>query len=582
MKRPPDAVRDDPCRPRHFRPQASAPVPPEGPAQNAIELSHTRLLITGALFLLAFLVIGARLVEVAGFKAGDVRLAHGHAATKTVVARANIVDRNGVLLATTLQAPSLFADPKLIDDKRDTARRLAAILPELAESEIYARLDTDKSFVWLDRRLTPQQESAVNALGIPGLQFLGEGKRVYPEGALTSEVVGYVGVDDNGLAGIERSFDQTLKRSDQPVQLSIDVRLQYILRSEIARQAEEFKTVGAAGLIMNMHTGEILALVSLPDFDPANPGAASPAELFNRATLGTYEMGSVLKIFNTAMVLDDGVATLASTFDATRPLAVGRFVIHDYEPKKRWLSVPEIFEYSSNIGSAREAAEAGADRQREFLTRLDLLHPPAFELPEGVPLYPNPWRPINVMTIAFGHGISISPLQLAAGASAIANGGIYYPPTLIKRPDGMPPPGRRVVSATTSAEMRQLMHLVVDGGTGKFAGGSGYLIGGKTGTAEKDASGRYETHKLLSSFLGVFPITDPKFLVLVMLDEPHGDRSTGGFATGGMVAAPAVKRIVMRMAPIVGIPPVDENSPEIRRSLMVGLPSPQGRKLAAN
>ncbi|MGH6976363.1 MAG: peptidoglycan D,D-transpeptidase FtsI family protein, partial [Stellaceae bacterium] len=323
------------------------------------------------------------------------------------MARANIVDRNGVLLATTLQAPSLFADPKLIDDRRGTARRLAGILPELAESEIYARLDTDKSFVWLDRRLTPQQETAVNALGVPGLQFQGESKRVYPEGALTSEVVGYVGVDDNGLAGIERSFDQTLKRSDQPVQLSIDVRLQYILRGEIARQADEFKTAGAAGLIMNMHTGEILALVSLPDFDPANPGAASPAQLFNRATLGTYEMGSVLKIFNTAMVLDDGVATLASTFDATKPLAVGRFVIHDYEPKKRWLSVPEIFEYSSNIGSAREAAEAGADRQREFLTRLDLLHPSAFELPEGAPLYPSPWRPINVMTIAFGHGISI-------------------------------------------------------------------------------------------------------------------------------------------------------------------------------
>ncbi|MGB8182488.1 MAG: penicillin-binding protein 2 [Stellaceae bacterium] len=582
MKRPPDGVRDDPCRPRHFRPQSSAPVPPEGPAQDAIELSHTRLLITGALFLLAFLVIGARLVEVAGFKAGDVRLAHNHVAAKAVVARANIVDRNGVLLATTLEAPSLFANPKLIDDKHATARRLATILPELTESEIYARLDTDKSFVWLDRRLTPRQESAVNALGVPGLQFQGEGKRVYPEGALTSHVVGYVGIDDNGLAGIERSFDQTLKRSNQPVQLSIDVRLQYILRSEIAHQVDEFKAAGATGLIMDVRNGEVLALVSLPDFDPANPGAGTPAELFNRATLGTYEMGSVLKIFNTAMVLDDGVATFASTFDATKPLQVDRFVIHDYEPKKRWLSVPEIFEYSSNIGSAREAAEAGADRQREFLTRLDLLHPPAFELPEGTPLYPNPWRPINVMTIAFGHGISISPLQLAAGASAIANGGIYYPPTIIRRPNGAPPDGRRVVAATTSAEMRQLMRLVVESGTGKLARGSGYLIGGKTGTAEKDAGGRYETHKLLSSFVGVFPINDPKYLVLVMLDEPHGDHSTGGFATGGMVAAPAVKRIVMRMAPIVGIPPADENSPEIRRSLMVGLPSPQGRKLAAN
>ena len=582
MKRLPDGMRDDPCRPRHYRPQASAPVPPEGPAQDAIELSHTRLLITGALFLLAFVVIGARLVEVAGFKAGDARLARSHGAANTIVARADIVDRNGVLLATTLDTPSLFANPKLITDKSDAARKLAAILPELTESEIEARLSADKSFVWLDRRLTPRQENAVNQLGIPGLQFQSEGKRVYPEGNLTAHAVGYVGIDDNGLAGIERSFDQVLKHRNQPVQLSLDVRLQYILRSELARQFEEFKASGAAGLIMDVRSGEVLALASLPDFDPADPGAASPAELFNRATLGTYEMGSVLKIFNTAMVLDDGIATLGSTFDATKPLQVGRFVIHDYEPKKRWLSVPEIFEYSSNIGSARMAAEAGADRQRAFFTRIDLLHPPAFELPEGTPLYPNPWRPINVMTIAFGHGVAISPLQLAAGASAVVNGGIYHAPTIIKRPAGVPANGRRVISATTSADMRRLMRLVVEGGTGKLVGGSGYLIGGKTGTAEKDAAGRYETHKLLSSFLGVFPINDPKYLVLVMLDEPHGDRSTSGFATGGMVAAPAVKRIVMRMAPVVGIPPVDQNSPEIRRSLMVGLPSPQGRKLAAN
>ncbi|MDE2228993.1 MAG: penicillin-binding protein 2 [Alphaproteobacteria bacterium] len=582
MTRPTDDLRDDPCRPRHYRPPASAPVPPEGPAQDAIELSHTRLLITGALFLLAFIVIGARLVEVAGFKAGDVHFASSRAAAKPLATRADIVDRNGVLLATTLDAPSLFANPKLIDDKRGAARKLAAILPKLTESEIYERLNSDKSFVWLDRRLTPRQENAVNRLGIAGLQFQGEGKRVYPEGHLTAHVVGYVGVDDNGLAGIERSFDQTLMRGDQPVPLSLDVRLQYILRSEIARQMTEFKAIGAAGVIMDVRDGEVLALVSLPDFDPADPGAASPAELFNRAALGTYEMGSVLKIFNTAMVLDDRVATLGSSFDATKPLQVGRFVIHDYEPKKRWLTVPEIFEYSSNIGSARMAAEAGADRQRAFFTRLDLLHAPAFELPEGTPLYPNPWRPINVMTIAFGHGVSISPLQLAAGASAVVNGGVYYPPTVIKRTDGTPPNGHRVISATTSTDMRRLMRLVVEGGTGRLAGGSGYLIGGKTGTAEKDADGHYETHKLLSSFLGVFPINDPRFLVLVMLDEPHGDVRTSGFATGGMVAAPAVKRIVMRMAPIVGIPPIDQNSPEIRRSLMVGLPNPQGRKLAAN
>jgi cell division protein FtsI (penicillin-binding protein 3) len=581
MKRPDDA-HDDPCRPRHYRPQASAPVPPEGPAQDAIELSHTRLLITGALFVLAFLVISARLIELSGFKAGDVHFAQERTITKPVINRANIVDRNGVLLATTLEAPSLFADPKLIADKRATAHALAEILPDLTEGEIYARLNADKSFVWLDRRLTPRQEYAVNRLGVPGLQFKSEGKRVYPEGALTAPIVGYVGIDDNGLAGIERSFGKVLKHGTQLVQLSIDVRLQYILHSELLHQFEEFKSIGAAGIIMDVRDGEVLALDSLPDFNPADPGSATPAELFNRATLGTYELGSVMKIFNTAMVLDDGIATMNSSFDATKPLRVGGFVIHDYDPKDRWLTVPEIFEYSSNIGSARMATEAGADRQRAFFAKLDLLHPPAFELAEGTPLYPNPWRPINVMTIAFGQGLSLSPLQFAAGASAIVNGGIYYPPTIIKPQAGVSPAGRHVVSATTSDDIRKVMRLVVVGGTGKLAAGSGYDIGGKTGTAEKDANGRYEVHKLVSSFVGVFPISDPRYLVLVMLDEPHGNASTYGFATGGMVAAPAVKRIVMRMAPIVGIPPVDQNSPEIRRSLVVGSSNPQGRTLAAN
>jgi len=577
-------AQDDPCRPRHYRPVPCAPAPAEGPAQEALEISHTRLLVTAALFVLAFAVIAGRLIEVAGFKAGDNHLARFHPAARAYAARADIVDRNGVLLATTLEVSSLSANPKLIAaaDKADAAHRLAAILPELSESEIFGRLASDKSFVWLARQLTPRQKFAVIQLGIPGLAFESEGKRVYPKGDLAAHVVGYSGIDNDGLAGIERSFDDVLKSRDEPVRLSLDVRLQYILRSELARQMAEFSAIGAAGLILDVRTGEVMALSSLPDFDPSNPGA-KPDAIFDRATLGIYEMGSVMKIFNTAMALDDKVVTFDSKFDATKPIEIAGFTIHDDHAQKRWLTVPEIFMYSSNIGSAKMAAEAGADRQRDFLGRLGLLQAPAFELPElGTPQVPHPWLPISVMTVGFGHGISVSPLQVAAAAAAVVNGGTLYAPTIVMHPGGAAPQGKTVLSAQTSEQMRRLLRLVVEHGTGKNAEAPGYLVGGKTGTAEKIVHGRYAPHALISSFLGVFPINDPRFLVLVMLDEPHGNAKTGGYATGGMVAAPAVKRIVERMAPIVGIQPVDEDSPEIRRSLMVGLPSPQGRKLAAN
>ena len=583
MKKPADFFLDDPCRPRHFRPAPSSPAPQEGPAQAALEVSHTRLLIAGALFVLAFVVIAGRLIEVAGFKAGDVRFARGHAPSHAVAARADIFDRNGALLATTLDVPSLYANPKLISDKRDAARRIAAALPELNENEIYAKLASDKSFVWLARQLTPRQQDAVLQLGIPGLQFESEAKRVYPQGSLTAHVVGYAGVDIAGLAGVERGLDDALRNRDAPVALSIDLRLQYILKSETARQMRDFHAAGAAGLIMDVRTGEVLALVSLPDFDPANPGAARPEQLFNRATLGIYELGSVFKIFNTAMALDDGVATLTSVFDATKPIEIGGFTIHDDHALKRPLTVPQIFEFSSNIGSARMAEAAGTDRQRDFLGRLGLLRQPAFELPEvGSPLMPRPWRPINTMTIAFGHGISVSPLQMASAAAAVVNGGVFHPATIVKRPEGLPVPGQTVMSAATSNEMRQLLRLVVQGGTGRLAAAPGYLVGGKTGTAEKVAGGRYATHSLVSTFVGVFPMNDPRYLVEVLLDEPHGNALSGGEATAGMVVAPAVRRIVERIAPIVGIPPVDENSPEIRRALMVGSPNPPGRTLAAN
>ena len=579
---PPDP---NPCRPRHFKPGPCGPAPQEGPTKQVLETSHTRLLITGALLCLAFLVIGGRLVEVAGFKSDDARIARVVPETHTLAGRADIVDRNGVLLATTLQTPSLYADPKEVLNARDTARKLVRVLPDLNEAEVYAKLTVDKnrSFIWLKRRLTPRQQDAVNRLGLPGIDFQAEDQRLYPQANTVSHVVGYVGVDNKGLAGIERSFDDVLRHRRQPLALSIDLRVQAILREEIARQIAEFKAIGGSGIIMDVNTGEVIALVSLPDFDPNDPGASPTANLFNRVTLGTYEIGSVFKIFTFAMALDEHVTSMTGGYDATNPIKIGRFTIHDDHAQRRWLSVPEIFMYSSNIGAAKMALDVGGDRQRDFLDRLGLLSTPKFELPEvAAPLVPTVWRPVNTMTIGFGHGISVSPLQIATAVSAVVNGGILHRATLLKLPPGEPVSGQRVLSPETSIEMRKLLRLVVEKGTGKLAEAPGYLIGGKTGTAEKVVGQRYATHLLMSSFAGVFPINDPRYFIMISIDEPHGDAKSFGYATGGWVAAPGVSRTVERMASLVGIQPIDEDSPEIRRSLMVALPTPSGRKFASN
>ncbi len=578
-----DRTAGSPCRPRHFKPNLCAPAPVEGPVRTALDVSHVRLIVAAALFLAAFLVIGGQLVLVMAFRHGEVHAARPQPAVKLAAARADITDRNGILLATTVAASALFADPKEISDPKQTAADLARILPDTTADELYAKLtEPNKSFVWIKRQLTSAQELQVNALGVPGLQFQSEERRIYPKANLVAHITGFTGIDGKGLAVIERGLDGQL-RGGEPARLSIDTRVQYILRDAIADQIEQFSAIGGMGIVMDVRSGEILALASLPDFDPNDPGGAVPDQLFDRATLGTYEMGSTFKIFNTAMVLESRVATMSTPFDATHPLQIDRFTIHDDHAQNRWLTVAEVFEYSSNIGPARMALAAGIDRQRDFLGRLGLLRQPSFELPEvSAPLIPSPWRTVNSMTIAFGHGMSVSPLQMATAVSAVVNGGILYPPTLLAHdPDHMPA-GRQVMAPGISDEMRRLLRLVVTGGTGKFAESAGYVVGGKTGTAEKVAGRHYARKELLSSFIGVFPINEPRYLVMISIDEPHGNRASSGFATGGWVAAPGVGRVVERMAPLVGIHPVDENSPEISQALLVDMPVPEGRKLAAD
>ncbi|MBI1776969.1 MAG: penicillin-binding protein 2 [Proteobacteria bacterium] len=566
------------------RPEAPPPgrsVRFEGAAKQALEIGRNRLLVTCAVFALAFTVIGGRLIEIAVSRSAPQRLAEARRALGFVPDRAPIVDRNGTLLATSLPTASLYADPRDVLDAGEAAAKLASVLPGLAAEEIQAKLSSEKNFVWLKRNLTPRQQYEVNRLGIPGFYFQREDKRIYPDGSLFAHIVGFADVDGRGLAGLERDLDERLKSQTQPLLLTVDVRLQHILREELQQGIQEFSAVGGMGIVMDVRTGEILAMVSLPDFDPNRPGASPPENRFNRNTLGVYEMGSTFKIFNSAMALDSGTASLRSSYDARQPIRISRYTITDYHAERRWLTVPEIFKYSSNIGSAKMALDAGVETQRAFMGRVGFLKPVPIELKEaGKPLYPRPWRPINAMTIAFGHGLSVSPLHVAMGTAAVLNGGILRAPTLIRRPPEEMPAGTRILKQSTSEDMRRLFRLVVEEGTGKNAAAPGYVVGGKTGTAEKVGHGGYRHKSVLSSFIGVFPMHDPQYLVMVMVDEPKGTKRSHGYATGGWVAAPVVRKVITRMGPLYGIPPVDETSPEIRRALVIES-GPQEKRIAS-
>jgi cell division protein FtsI (penicillin-binding protein 3) len=588
---------DNPCRPRHFKPPPCAPVVATGAAVEFLDTARTRLLMAGALFALIFLVVAARLVDVVevdgGAASGDTRVAH-HLVVPPPV-RADIVDRNGTLLATNLDSPALYVDSKEMlqagENPDAAAKAITTALPDLSSSDIRSKLASGKSFAYLTRSLTPRQESAVNNLGIPGVEFQPGEKRRYPLGDLVSHVVGYCSVDNIGQAGLERGLNPAIKNSGKPVMLALDARVQFVLKDELQQVITQFDAKGAAGIIMNVRTGEIVAMASLPDFDPNHPPTTDPKRetpedkdrIFNKITSGEYELGSVFKIFNTAMALDSGVSTMTSTYDARNPIEIGRFTIEDYHGKHRILSVPEIFAYSSNIGSARMAVAAGAQRQRDFLSRLGLLEPVPIEFDKvevAKPHFPAVWREVNVMTIAFGHGIAVTPLHMITATAAMINGGILHPPTMLKVPTGAKVPGVRVIAEKTSDQIRKLFRLVVESGTAKQAEAPGYVVGGKTGTAEKNVGGHYEEKKLLSSFIGAFPMNDPQYVILTIVDEPHGNKESHGYATAGWTVAPATSRIIQRIAPLLGVAPVDENSPELIKSLQIE--SLAGKKLEYN
>jgi cell division protein FtsI (penicillin-binding protein 3) len=521
-----------------------------------LNAARRRLRLIGGAFVIAFVALGLRLVDLALMSVDAATEAQGVAGAPHSARRADIVDRHGNLLATDYPKTSLFADPAEVLDPAATASQLARVLSGIDRDRLLRSLSAPRRFVWLKRHLTEAERRAVVRLGLPGVGFRTEWHRVYPQRELTAHLVGYVGVENQGLAGIEYSFEERLHAGAAagPLALTIDLGVQEAVRSELAHATERFRAKGGTGLVLDARSGELLAMVSLPDFDPNRYWQAPTSARFNRNTQGTYELGSLFKLFAVAMALDAGVVDIAGGYDASQPLQIGRYRIDDFHAKRRWLSVPEILAFSSNIGAAKMAYELGTERQRAYFGRFGLLERFPISLPEvGAPQAPSPWRPINTVTAAYGHGIAVSPLQTVDAVAAAICAGSRPRAHLVR--DLAAPVAPPPVSAATAAKLRWLMWLIVAEGTGRQAAVPGYLIGGKTGSADKAAYGGYRGGGLLASFVAAFPIDQPRYVVLVTLDEPKGDARTYNQAHGGWTAAPTAGRIIGRIGPLLGLPP---------------------------
>lgn len=564
---------------RRWRPRVRLSLFPN--RGSAADVGRARLFVTGAIFAVAFAVVTVKLVDAALYDPErTVRIDPGRTIAEDQERtnfRADIVDRNGELIATSLPVSSLCARPKLVRDPAAAAFLVAGVLPELSAASIQADLERGRDFIWLKRHITPTQHQDLLALGLPGLCFEREQHRVYPQSGLSAHVTGFTDLDGAGLAGVERAFDDVLRERDEPLKLSIDLRVQRIVRDEVQHAMERFDAIGGVGLMMDVDTAEVVAMVSLPDFDPNAPASASDDARFNRAALGVYEMGSTFKIITAAQGMESGAAKLMTRFDATKPLRIGRFSIRDFHAKNRWLTLEEVLIYSSNIGAAKLAEVGGPIAQRSFMKSLGMLSPSGVEIPEkGAPLTPRRWTDAYMLTIAFGHGLAVTPMHLTASIAALVNGGEHRQPTVLKRLDGERPLGRRVVRDQVSRNVRWLMRQVVVNGTGRKADVDAYPVGGKTGTAEK-ARGRrgYDKDAKLASFVAAFPIHAPRYALLVMVDEPKGRKDTFGYATGGWVAAPAVKRIIERAGPMLGMQPLREDAKARRLPILSIKPRPK-------
>lgn len=511
-----------------------------------------RIGVAAILSVVGFALIGLRLVDVTLLQA-KAPVPAPTAMLLPRAVRADLLDRNGIVLARNLPVDDLYARPQVLKNRGSAASELAAATG--VDSVRLARaFASQHNYVLVARYLPEETLARVAKLGLPGLELDPTSQRSYPEGDAAIQVIGATDPDGNGISGLELGLDRALRKgvSGSSIGLSLDLRVQDALSHELEASREEFTARAAGGIVMDVNSGEILAMASLPD-SPADAAASGVDPRRNRMAQDVYELGSVFKIFAFALAVEDHTVRLDEVFSIGSGFHLGRYTIHDAEHMPPTLTARDILAQSSNAGTAQIALRSGADRQREFLTRLGLLNEVHSELPErAMPLYPRRWGDIQTATVGFGHGISVTPLAFVTAAATIVNGGRRITPTFIKHPGDAR--GEQIIKPETSATMRDLLRYVVTNGTGKKADVAGYDVGGKTGSAEKVAGRSYVAHKLLTSFCAVFPISNPRYLVFVMLDEPHGTKATYGLALAGFTAAPLAGRVIARIAPMLGMP----------------------------
>ena len=517
--------------------------------------------------ILGFGLVGGRLVQL-GMVETDQTI-EGQARDVITATRPPILDRNGLEMAVDIRVPSLYAEPRRIIDVEEAVRALRTVLPNLDEKWLRDRLTGDQGFVWVQRELTPAIQDAVMRLGIPGIDFITESKRFYPAMSEASHILGSTNVDNQGIAGIERHMDAEsvallqdlgLARGNAlaPVELSVDMRVQHIMHEQLADALTRYQAIAAAGVMMDIRTGEVIALASLPDFNPNEPASALVKDTFNRITSGIFEPGSIFKTVTMAGALDSGSVAITDQFDARYGIRFGRYTIDDFHGKHRILSLPEVYKYSSNIGTIRIMQAMGKDNFRAFLSRMKFDERVEFELPEmRVPTVPKELSEVGAATASFGHGLSVSPLHMVTAYAAFANGGNYIAPTLYKRDIAEAEAlYQRVISPETSASLRYLMRLNALEGSGSQMNkaAQGYRAGGKTGTAEKVVDGRYSSSKVTNFFASVFPLDNPRYAMVIMVDEPKAENPQSG-TTAGWNAGAVSGRVIQRVAPMLGVAP---------------------------
>jgi cell division protein FtsI (penicillin-binding protein 3) len=487
-------------------------------------------------------------------------------------ARPDLLDRNGDILATDVKTKSIFAEPRRIIDKDEAVELITAVLPDVDARELRERLVSKKGFVWIKRQVTPKEQAEIFHLGLPGIGFFPENKRVYPNGPLGAHVLGFVDKDNIGTAGMEKYLDQqgltdphvagfTVDPAAlKPVRLSLDIKATHALRDELIAGLDKFHAKAAAGAILDVNTGEVIALESLPDYDPNDPPDMTKEanwSKINRVNVGTYEMGSTFKAITIAMALELGKVTLGSRIDARDSLRSGRFTIHDFHATHRVLSVPEVFTHSSNIGTARMALMVGVEGHKAFLKRMGQLDRLQTELPESaMPIIPKHWGELNTMTIAFGQGLNVAPLQALMAVGALVNGGHLITPTFLTRdaPTALAT-SHRVVSELTSESLRYLLRANATHGSGGKANIDGYYVGAKTGTAQKIVNRHYSNDQVFTTFMAITPADKPKYLYMVLYDQPQAAPGDGGYHTAAYNAGRVTGALLQRVQPLEDVAP---------------------------